>query len=156
MLLLCLNEQKLKHCKMPPKENKNIKKSIKLAVIGNLRSGKTTSTGHLVSKFSGIDESVIENLVLQSRNMKNGNVWVLNQLKALRNKKNSIDENVFEFETPKYDVLINDTKGHIDFVRNTITGLCNIQMRMILFVFLLELLNSLFLYELAKLLPIAK
>src|SRR5574343_336372 len=94
------------------------KTHVNLVVIGHVDSGKSTSTGHLIYKCGGIDERTIEKYEKEAKLMGKGSfkyAWVLDKLKAERERGITIDIALWKFETAKSVFTIINAPGQGEF-----------------------------------------
>ena len=90
-----------------------------IMVIGHVDSGN-----HVIYKLGGIDKHVIERIEKEAAETNKRSfmyAWVLDKLKAERERGISIDIALQKFETTKYNCTITVVLGHRDFIKNMIT-----------------------------------
>ncbi|KAK7236826.1 translation elongation factor [Aureococcus anophagefferens] len=87
------------------------KTHINLVVIGHVDAGKSTTTGHLIYKCGGIDKRTIEKFEKEAAELGKASfkyAWVLDNLKAERERGITIDIALWKFESPKFYFTVID------------------------------------------------
>ena len=101
------------------------KPSISLVVLGHADAGKSTAAGHLIYQRGGVDKKTIAKYEREASELGKSShkyAWVLDNLKAERERGVTIDITLWKFQTNNYDCTVIDAPGHRDFAKNAIAG----------------------------------
>lgn len=109
--------------------------ALKFVVIGHVDTGKSTLCGHLLYKTGYITEHQVSVLKAQAERDKMSKwCWarVLDCYREEQLKGKTHEYDVVEFKTEKQTYVLVDTPGHLDFVREMIAGLHDVQIAVLL------------------------
>lgn len=100
------------------------KNVLKLIIVGSVDHGKSTLIGRLLYDTNSLPEEKIEEMKKASGDLNRQNefAFLLDHLKEERELGITIDTTQIFFETEERRYVIIDAPGHVEFVKNMITG----------------------------------
>lgn len=102
----------------------NDRDQINIVIVGHVDHGKSTVIGRLLADTGSLPEGKLEDVkVLCARNAKPFEyAFLLDALKDERSQGITIDSARCFFKTKKRDYIVIDAPGHIEFLKNMVTG----------------------------------
>jgi elongation factor 1-alpha len=98
---------------------------VRLVVLGQVDAGKSTTVGHLALHCGAVDQHTIDRLGAEAAALGRSSrkyAWVLDRLKAERERGTTIDAAELTLTTAGRRLTIVDVPGHRDFLRNMLFG----------------------------------
>ncbi len=102
----------------------NKKDSLKFVIIGHVDHGKSTLIGRLLYDTNSLSPEKIMEMEKCSSDLgrKSEFAFILDHLEEERSQGITIDTAQIFFDTPEREYVIIDAPGHVEFVKNMITG----------------------------------
>jgi bifunctional enzyme CysN/CysC len=97
---------------------------VRIVIVGHVDHGKSTLIGRLLHETGSLPDGKLENLkaVSARRGMPFEWSFLLDALQTERDQGITIDTSQIHFRTAARDVVLIDAPGHVEFLRNMITG----------------------------------
>lgn len=97
---------------------------VRIVVVGHVDHGKSTLIGRLLHDTGSLPDGKLAQLrdISTRRGMPFEWSFVLDALQTERDQNITIDTSQIRFQTPARDFVLIDAPGHVEFLRNMITG----------------------------------
>ncbi len=97
---------------------------VRIVIVGHVDHGKSTLIGRLLSETGSLPEGKFEQLkaVSTRRGMPFEWSFLLDALQTERDQGITIDTSQIRFRTPSREFVLIDAPGHVEFLRNMVTG----------------------------------
>lgn len=97
---------------------------VRIVIVGHVDHGKSTLIGRLLSETGSLPDGKLDQLKAVSARRGMAFEWsfLLDALQTERDQGITIDTSQIRFRTPTRDFVLIDAPGHIEFLRNMITG----------------------------------
>src|ERR1700676_1701299 len=97
---------------------------VRIVIVGHVDHGKSTLIGRLLYETGSLPDGKFESLkaVSARRGMPFEWSFLLDALQTERDQGITIDTSQIRFRTPSRDIVLIDAPGHVEFLRNMITG----------------------------------
>jgi len=100
------------------------RETVKIVIVGHVDHGKSTLIGRLLLDTNSLPKERIAEIKRISRELGRDTelAYLTDQLKEERERNVTIDTTQIFFKTKKRDFVIIDAPGHVEFLKNMITG----------------------------------
>ena len=101
-----------------------VRAAVRLVIVGHVDHGKSTLIGRLMHDTGSLPDGKLEAIrgMSERRGMPFEWSFLLDALQAERDQGITIDTSQIRFRTPHRDVLLIDAPGHVEFLKNMVTG----------------------------------
>ncbi len=108
--------------------------TLKIVIVGHVDHGKSTLIGRLFHDTGSLPDGKLKAIkaVCDRRGMPFEWAFLMDSIQAERNQGITIDTSQIRFATPKRGYVIIDAPGHVEFLKNMITGAASAEAALLL------------------------